>query len=195
MRAIRWAHLRSLVLATLACAGCAAALAGQDSQITVYKWVDAHGVIHYSDQPHPDARKVQIRGAQTYSAPPSPPVQSSSPSVGQQSAATRNYRSCAIAQPREQQMLMNVYKTTAVVETNPPLRGGNRIRLFYDGRQMPGHGPSFTFAVHRGQHTVSAVVVDGYGQILCETSTVTFYVHQPSILNPHSPLYHHPPPH
>ena len=193
MRATRLTRSRSLVLATLASVGCAVALAGQ-GQITVYKWVDAHGVIHYSDQPHPNARKVQVMRAQTYSAPPTP-TQPASPSSGEQPAAAPAFRSCTIAQPRDQQMLMNVYKATAVVQTDPPLHGNDRVRLFFDGRQMPGHGPSFTFAVNRGQHTVSAVVVDGYGQILCETSTVTFFVHQPSVLNPHGPLYHHPPPH
>ena len=33
---------------------------------TVYKWVDANGVTHYSDQPHPGAEKLEITGAQTY---------------------------------------------------------------------------------------------------------------------------------
>ncbi len=192
MRATRLTRSRSLVLAALLCAG-GAALAGQ-GQITVYKWVDAHGVIHYSDQPHPNARKVQITGAQTYSAPPAAAEPASPATTAPQAAAAPAYRSCTIAQPHDQQMLMNVYKATAVVQTDPALHGDNHVRLFFDGRQMPGHGPSFTFPVNRGQHTVSAVVVDGYGQILCETSTVTFYVHQPSVLNPHSPLYHHPPP-
>lgn len=192
MRPTRLTRRGSLILTVLACMGCAAARAGQgEGPITVYKWVDAHGVIHYSDQPHANARKLRIAGAQTYSAPPVPAEPSAS--AGQQAPAMRAYRSCAITQPGEQQMLMNTYKTTAVVETDPPLRPGNRIHLFYDGRQLPGNGPAFTFPVHRGQHTVSAVVVDGFGQILCETSTVTFYVHQPSLLNPHSPLYHRPP--
>ena len=191
MRATRLTRSRSLVLAVLICVG-SVALAGQDGQITVYKWVDAQGVIHYSDQPHPNARKVRITGAQTYSAPP---VVAQPSSTTPQAASTPAYQSCTIAQPRDQQMLMNAHQATAVVQTDPALHRGNHVRLFFDGRQMPGHGPSFTFPVNRGQHTVSAVVVDGYGQILCETTTVTFFVHQASVLNPHSPLYHHPPPH
>jgi hypothetical protein len=192
MRATRSTLSRPLLLAALVCVG-STALAGNGNPVTVYKWVDAHGVVHYSDQPRPGAKKLQIAGAQTFSAPPAPVVLSSS-AAPQSAATSRGYRSCTIAQPRDQQMLMNVYKATAVVSTDPPLRPGNRIRLFYDGRQLPGGGSSFTFPVNRGQHTVSAVVVDRFGQILCETSTVTFYVHQPSVLNPYSPLFHHPPP-
>ena len=191
MRATRLTLSRSLAVAALACVG-SAALAGNGNPVTVYKWVDAHGVIHYSDHPHPDAKKLQITGAQTYSAPPTPVVSASGPPE-RAAPKQRGYRSCTITQPHDQQMLMNAHKATAVVHTDPPLRSGNRVRLFYDGRQLPGHGPSFTFPVHRGQHTVSAVIVGPLGKIVCETSTVTFYVHQPSILNPHSPLYHHHP--
>ena len=40
---------------------CSAVLAA-----TVYKWVDDDGVVHYSDQPHPNAQKLQVHDVQTY---------------------------------------------------------------------------------------------------------------------------------
>ena len=43
-----------------AAARCAAVAA------TVYKWVDENGVVHYSDQPHPNAQKIHVQAAQTY---------------------------------------------------------------------------------------------------------------------------------
>jgi hypothetical protein len=54
-----------------------------------------------------------------------------------------------------------------------------------------GSGTSFTFPVVRGQHSVQAVVEDNAGQIVCETSSVTFFVHQPSVQNPHNPVHPH----
>ena len=33
---------------------------------TVYKWVDENGVVHYSDQPHANAEKLQVKDAQTF---------------------------------------------------------------------------------------------------------------------------------
>ena len=33
---------------------------------TVYRWVDEDGVVHYSDQPHPNAEKLQVHAAQSY---------------------------------------------------------------------------------------------------------------------------------
>jgi hypothetical protein len=166
------------------------ALADNGRPTTVYRWVDAQGVVHYSDQPHPNAQKLEIRGAQTFSALPAPQP-SSQPAPEETQPSGPAYQSCAITQPSDQQMLMNVYQATAVVQTSPPLRQGDQVRLFVDGKQIAGSGTSFTFPVFRGQHSVQAVIEDGTGQIVCETSSVTFFVHQPSVQNPHNPVHPH----
>lgn len=179
------------VLATLVAVGllAAAAQAGNGTT-TVYKWIDAKGVVHYSDQPHPNAQKLEIQGAQTFAAPAAP-LTSSEYAPQETEAPTAAYRTCEIAQPADQQMLMNVYRATVVVRTSPPLRRGDDIRLFVDGKQVPGSGTTYTVPVFRGQHSAQAMIEDSTGQIICETSTVTFYVHQPSIQNPHNPVRPH----
>ena len=179
-------------VAALAALGlfCATALAGNGGRTIVYRWVDAQGIVHYSDQPHPNAQKLEISGAQTFSALPSATTPSSSTPADNQSSSPA-YDSCAIAQPGDQQMLMNVYQATAVVQTSPGLRAGDQVHLFVDGKQIMGSGTSFTFPVVRGQHSVQAVVEDNAGQIVCETSSVTFFVHQPSVQNPHNPVHPH----
>jgi hypothetical protein len=189
MRPTRFTLIRSLAVASLGLLA-ATAFADNGGRTTVYKWVDAKGIVHYSDQPHPHAQKLEIQGAQTFSAPAVPLTPSDSGSQPAEPSGPA-YQSCVIAQPADQQMLMNVYSATAVVQTSPPLRRGDGVHLFVDGKQMPGPGPSFTFKVYRGQHSVQAVIEDGTGQIVCETSTVTFYVHQPSIQNPHNPVHPH----
>ena len=73
MRSVSRLIARTAVAALLCAALPAAGWAGNGANSTAYKWVDAHGVIHYSDHPHPDAKKLHITGAQTYSAPPIPP--------------------------------------------------------------------------------------------------------------------------
>jgi hypothetical protein len=189
MRTFRFTLMRSAAVASLGLLS-AAALAGSGGTTTVYKWVDAQGIVHYSDQPHPHAQKLQIHGAQTFSAPAMPLTPSMSAPQESEPAGPA-YQSCTIAQPTDQQMLMNVHHATAVVQSSPPLRPGDDVRLFVDGKQVPGSGTSFTFQVFRGQHSVQAVIEDGTGQIVCETSTVTFFVHQPSIQNPHNPVHPH----
>jgi Domain of unknown function (DUF4124) len=180
-------------LAGFVCLGllCAAARADNGGRTTVYKWVDAQGIVHYSDQPHPHAQKLEISGAQTFSAPPLSASSADTAAPQETQPSGPAYQSCVIAQPTDQQMLMNVYQATAVVQTSPPLRPGDAVRLFVDGKQIEGSGTSFTFPVFRGQHSVEAVIQDDTGQIVCETSTVTFYVHQPSVQNPHNPVHPH----
>jgi hypothetical protein len=190
---IRPAPVRAIAaaLAGFAALGlfCAAATADNGGKTTVYKWVDSQGVVHYSDQPHPHAQKLEISGAQTFAAPALPDYAPAAPQEEQSPAP--EYQSCEITQPTDQQMLMNVYQATAVVQTSPPLRSGDQVRLFVDGKQIQGSGTSFTFPVVRGQHSVEAVIQDDTGQIVCETSTITFFVHQPSVQNPHNPVHPH----
>jgi len=182
-------HLRfTLIPLGLACLGCLpAGVLADNGQTTVYKWVDAQGVVHYSDQPHPNAQKLEIRGAQTFSALPMSPSNTAAPAQTQQSPS--GYDSCSIAQPADQQTLTNVFQATAVVQTSPALRPSDGVRLFVDGKPIEGSGTSFTFPVDRGQHSVQAVIEDNTGQIVCETSSVTFFVHQPSVQNPHNPVH------
>lgn len=193
MRHTRFTLFRPV--ATLAAAACvsvfAAAAFADNGPTTVYKWVDAKGVVHYSDQPHPNAQKLEIRGAQTFSplALPQSPGSTAAPQEAQPSGPA--YQSCDITQPADQQMLMNVHQATAVVQTSPPLRPGDQVRLFVDGKQIAGAGTSYNFPVVRGQHSAQAVIEDSTGQIVCETSNVTFFVHQPSIQNPHNPVHPH----
>ena len=185
MRPIRF----TLILASLGLLS-AAALADTGTT-TVYRWVDPQGVVHYSDQPHPNAQKLEVRGAQTFTALPSGQPSSTAEPEQTQPSSTAIYDSCAIAQPADQQMLMNVYQATAMVQTSPALRPGDEVRLFLDGKQIQGSSTSFTFPVQRGQHSVQAVIQDSTGQIVCETNTVTFFVHQPSVQNPHNPVHPH----
>jgi len=128
------------------------ALADNGGRTTVYRWVDPQGIVHYSDQPHPNAQKLEIRGAQTFSALPLPQNSSNSAPVEPQPAGPA-YDSCAISQPADQQMLMNVNQATAVIQTSPQLRPGDQIRFFIDGKQIAGSGTSFSFPVVRGQHS------------------------------------------
>ena len=194
MRHIRFTLIRPAsvrpIVAALAGFGLLAgsALAGNGGATIVYKWVDAQGIVHYSDQPHPNAQKLEVRGAQTFSAMP---VQQSSPTPPPPSMQSTGpaYDSCTISQPADQQTLTNVYQTTALVQTSPALHPGDDVRLFVDGKQIAGSGNSFTFPVVRGQHSMQAVIEDNTGQIVCETSTVTFFVHQPSVQNPHNPVH------
>ncbi|HEY6483801.1 MAG TPA: DUF4124 domain-containing protein [Steroidobacteraceae bacterium] len=171
-----------ILLFTLMSVVCTAAWA-----VTVYKWVDENGVVHYSDQPHENAEKVHLKAPQTYTAPkstaPSPSSVADSP--------TAPYQSCAISQPANDQMFMNTATVTAAVTLQPPVRPGDQLVVTLDGQRVPGvpaSGGQFTISpVDRGTHSLQVLVQDAGGQTVCQAPGVTFHVHQPNLLSPQVP--------
>jgi hypothetical protein len=160
---------------------------------TVYKWIDENGVVHYSDQPHPNAEKMQVEGVQTYK-----PTDVTSPGgmpPGGVPPAQVGYRGCNIRQPSQDQMLENADSVVVSVSTDPGMHPGDQIFATLDGAPVnngAATGNSFSLsAVERGQHTVAAQVRDSTGQVVCQTPNVTFYVHQPSLTNPANPVRPH----
>jgi hypothetical protein len=153
---------------------------------TVYRWVDEDGVVHYSDQPHPNAEKLQVHAAQTYK--PSALDGASAAGGAASSAAPAPYRGCAIVQPQEGQAFANVATLTVVVQTDPVLHQGDKVYVTVDGQALNGGNPTgsqFVLSpVERGTHTAQAQVKDAGGAVQCQTPPVTFEVHQNSILTP-----------
>jgi hypothetical protein len=175
-------------LFTLTSLVCSLALAA-----TVYKWVDENGIVHYSDQPHPNAQKVGVQPAQTYKASDIPAAPGG-PTAPPAAAAPPPYRGCAIAQPTDDQTFTSVDSLSIIVRTDPALRSGDQIFLLLDGQPLNGGaatGSQFTLTpVDRGTHTLQAVVRDSDGGVRCQTPGVTYNVQQPSLLNPANPLHH-----
>jgi hypothetical protein len=161
----------------------AAATAG-----TVYKWVDENGVTHYSDTPHENATTVQLPEAQTYTATP---VAASTPSIapGQSANQPPTYSSCALTEPRPDQVYFNTFTVTARLAVTPAQRAGDHVLLTLDGKpltDLPTSGLFFTITpVDRGSHSLQATIQDSSGQAVCQSSSVTFHVRQPSVQAPH----------
>ena len=158
---------------------------------TVYKWVDENGVVHYSDQPHPNAEKLHVKESQTYkeSGPLAAPASADAGAQNQSNAPV--YRGCAITQPLNNDELANVDALTVVVQTDPSLRPGDQVFVTLDGQALNDGRPTgsqFTISpVERGQHTLQAAVKDSGGSLMCQTSGVTYSVQQASLLNPANP--------
>jgi hypothetical protein len=156
---------------------CASALAGA---ATVYRWVDAEGVVHYSDQPHPGAERLEIGGIQTYSTPAE---------GGAASAATEPasegppYQLCELFRPQRDEVFFNTQSVTVRLRVQPALRRGDQVYLALDGRRLP-EAPTGTEVelapVFRGTHSLVLVVEDRSGNVVCQSDPVTFHIRQPS---------------
>ena len=158
------------------------------SAATVYKWVDENGVTHYSDQPHQNAAKVEVQQPQTYSSPHVAEPTQSAPATPAKSAPA--YTSCEIDSPAQDQTFANTYSLAMTVNLLPEQRPGDKVIFVLDGQPVNGSGgpPVFSLPqVDRGTHTVQATVKSADGQVICQSTPVTFHVHQPSVQSPVRP--------
>jgi hypothetical protein len=162
---------------------------------TIYKWVDEQGVIHYSDQPHPNAQRVQLQAAQTYKAPAADTTPTPTGPMAPPLQPPTPYAGCIIVQPQADAEFANLDALNIVVQTDPVLRPGDRVFITMDGEALnggAGTGGSLTLSpVDRGTHTLQAVVRGSDGNVRCQAPSIIFNVHQPSILNPVSPVRPH----
>ena len=163
---------------------CAAACAAP-AATTLYKWVDADGVTHYSDRPEPGAQKVRIAAAQTYQgAPPAAAGSRSRPPSEPVTAVS--YTRLQITSPEDGAVLWNTggrVEIGAVLE--PDLASGHQLWFVVDGKtQQAGPGGTASLEVPRGSHTVSAAVTDAAGKELIASAPITFVVQQTSVAQP-----------
>jgi uncharacterized protein DUF4124 len=153
---------------------------------TVYKWVDAQGVTHYSDQPHPDAKTIDVAPVQTYHSSPAPA--STGSSANSASPAGPSYTTCELFRPENDEVFLNTSTITARLRLEPQLRPGDSVSIAIDGKRVPNQptaGTEFVIGgVERGTHTVTVGVYDTMGKQRCLTPAVTFHVRQPSVQAP-----------
>ena len=172
-------------LFTLILVACSAASAAT----TVYKWVDENGVTHYSDQPHENAAKVEVREPTTYSAKAGPAAAVKATESQDAQAPPGAYLSCSLSQPTPDQVFLSVYSVTVVVNASPAgLRPGDRVLLTLDGHPLANlAAPSTSITINpidRGTHSVMATIQDPSGQSVCSTPAASFTVRQASLLSP-----------
>ncbi len=151
----------------------------------LYKWVDADGVVHYSDQPHDGAEKIKVAKPQTYSAPPPPARASvaplSRPATGQSAAVTQQYTRVSLVSPSNDDVYTNTDGRVGYsLAIEPGLGTGHQIWILLDGQRVDGAGSTdgTLTGVERGTHTLVAEVVDSAGRILGSSESVSFSVNQ-----------------
>ena len=174
---------------------CLVGSSGLSVATTLYRWVDAQGVVHYSDTPHQGAEVMQISGAQTYhgaSAAPATPGVTAPPQSGKK---PEPYESCAITAPAPDSSLYAPDSVAVSVAVSPGLHDGDQLTVQVDGLQLESTaegGQSFVITQpERGDHSISAQVRSPEGAMLCNAPPVTFSVTKPSVNSPNNPVKPH----
>jgi hypothetical protein len=165
-------------------------------QAEVYKTITPDGEVIYSDVRTNGAKQLNVPKPQTYTPPPLP-VSVQQPAVEEDESGI--YTSFVIDSPvNEETVRDNLGNVELLVTLEPALiaKNGHRIEYYLDGephgRPTVDTRKTFT-SLDRGEHQLSAAVVDDKGTAIIRTQPVTVYLHRPStqqvnsLLNPDNP--------
>jgi hypothetical protein len=154
-----------------------------------YRWVDADGVVHFSDRPQPGAQEIELPEPNTVSVRrtdprgrATPPDNSDAPDepASQQAFA---YSTLAIRSPKAEETLWNIEGVLNVsLDLQPGLQPDHQVRVFFDGKSQTVNGTSFQLQeVWRGEHSLQVEVLDASGKMLIRSRSNRFYVQQNTI--------------
>ncbi len=154
----------------------------------VYKWTDADGVVHFSDQPVPGAEKIITAGGSTHgilSQPASGGPQAEKPKSKTVLAGTQ----VSITSPTPDQTFSGSEVMTARLSLQPDLPPGQAITITWNLNGAPvseAEGMThFTLPdLPRGSYTLSATLTDTDSGESKSADPVTFNVLRPSLLAP-----------
>ncbi len=155
----------------------------------IWRWKDADGSWHFSDNPTPGAERVTVNPPTRSgsSAPPRAPTYSSSSALVLPQEIVQ-YTRCVVAAPVNDAVFQWTDSVPATVIIDPTLQPGHRIEVLLNGSPYPQWSPdlrSYSFTgLFRGSYSLAVRVTDGKGAVLCNGPAITFHVRQPSVLSP-----------
>jgi len=170
----------------LFCAALLAAPVSSGQAQAVWKWKDDKGVTHYSDQPGPNAVRVDL-STQTYSSDEARTDIAVNTSPTSRAATTDDsYTALRITQPTpDQTVFASEGPVRMEASLEPALQSGHSIQFLLDGQNVSGENSTSLSAtlpqVERGTHSLRIKVVDRGGETVVASTTVTFHVHQTSV--------------
>lgn len=181
----------------LACCLLAFAVQAQETKVTMWKWTDANGVVHYSDVPAPGAVQVglTVSQGQPGSAPPVPNTGYGESEGGDggtrggaSQASDQTYTSLEIVKPENGASYFEADSVVTVqISPNPALAAGDGVYLYLDGARVGDSDTALGYTLQnvvRGQHTLASAIYDGQGNEKIRSQPVTFYMKQATINSP-----------
>jgi hypothetical protein len=156
----------------------------------IYKWVDADGVVHYSDQSSPGAEKIHTAAPNISSHSTGP--RTATPSINKP-ASVVEYSQFQITSPASEQTFFGDDVIGVSLSLVPGLKPNQALAWHLNGKQLESLANQQSFSIphlDRGSYALTATITDqGTGESQSSNS-VTFYVRQNSALLPRSPQHH-----
>jgi len=156
----------------------------------IYKSINAAGEVVYSDTRTQGAETMKMPALSTYATPPVTP---SAISKKAKSVETAVYEDFVFLTPEDDATIRNNQGIiNAELKLTPALRGklNHRVQFYLDGEAYGEPGSSIRTVmsdVERGEHSLTASVLDANGDTLISTAPVIVHLHRESIYNPNNP--------
>lgn len=152
----------------------------------IYKWTDADGVVHYSDQAVPGAEKIVTAGSPNVMRGAGARA-SAVGTTSNQKPAGLGYSVCAIESPAKEQVFFGDEIVPVRLHVDPSLKANQAVTWHLNGKQLDQAPEAVAFALQslpRGTYAIAATVTDIDSGESQSTDSITFYVRQPSELSP-----------
>jgi hypothetical protein len=158
----------------------------------IYKWVDADGVVHYSDQASPGAEKIVTATSSGPASGARNATASTAQAPQRPAGGGLNYVEFSITSPAQDQTFFGDDVVSVHLNLNPSLRPNQSITWHLNGKQLDSPPSAVSFALprlDRGTYALAATITDQQTSESQTSNSVTFFVRQPSALSPQSPLH------
>ena len=153
----------------------------------IYKFYDENGEVVFSDQPGPNAEEIESRDVQTIKTHK---VRPTTKLTNDQNKKKFSYDEFMITSPENDETIReNNGDVNVDIKIKPQLRTKikHKIVLLLDGKPVGEPGSATSFALHgieRGQHSLSAKVIDKKGETIKTSGSVTVHLKRFSSLQP-----------
>ena len=141
----------------------------------VYKTVDEHGNVTYTDKPAPNDKREQVELPPINQLPVQHITQKVVPPEG-----FAGYEAVFISQPANDAVIGNEQETIGVeLALEPGLQEGHLVQFYFNGSPSGQPMPSNSHRIgnlERGSYSISAVVMDEQGQVLASAAPVVVHV-------------------
>jgi len=155
----------------------------------IYRTVDEHGNVIFSDTPPEGAEAEEVELLPLNTAPPPvdrPDLEPEPEKPAKQPAAVR-YEISIASPANETSIPMGPGNFSVTAAVTPSLRSGHTLQLFVDAEPWGGPQASPSWAltnVFRGAHDLTVAVLNAEGKQLTVSRPVRVYVFRPSVLFP-----------
>ncbi len=145
----------------------------------IYKFYDENGEIVFSDQPGPNAEKIEKRDVQTIKTPR---VRPTTKLTNDQDKKKFSYDVFKITNPENDETIRKDNGDINVdITIKPQLRTKlkHKIVLLLDGKPVSESGSATSFSLHgvdRGQHSLSAKIIDKKSGVIKTAESVTIHL-------------------